>query len=149
MNRDDKLLSELPMNIDDENECINYCKDNEPLLSVIFTLDSYRQVENFLELLADHFTEIFEDLKSKDLEGISTEFAWLGRWTYALIACLRIPLSPEAHNSIRIIAKNCIYLVDHFQSLNDVPSDSLQLLPLNLLITIIVNNFHQHDLLSL
>lgn len=134
------------MDIEDEDECIKYCQQNEPLMSIIFTLDSHHQVENFIELLAEYFTENLDDFKSKNINEMVNDLGWFGRWTYSLIACLRIPLSPEAHSSIRTIAKNCIALIDHYQELDHSIFNAL---PLNLLITIIVNNFHQHDLLSL
>jgi len=143
------MLKELPMNIEEEIECINYCRDNEPLLSVILTLDSYRQIENFVEILADFFDENIEDLKSKNLHDLSEELVWIGKWTYALLACLRIPLSPEVHNSIRMIAKSCLTILDHFKATSNLAYDSKQFIELNLLVTIIVNNFHQYDLLSL
>lgn len=143
------MLKELPMNIEEEIECINYCRANEPLLSVILTLDSYRQIENFVEILADFFDENIEDIKSKNLHDLSEELAWIGKWTYALLACLRIPLSPEVHNSIRMIAKSCLNILDHFKATSNLTFDSKQFIELNLLVTIIVNNFHQYDLLSL
>lgn len=144
-----RMLKELPMNVEEEIECIKYCRDNEPLLSIILTLDCYRQIENFIELLADFFDDNIEDFKLKTLNDLEEELVWIGKWTYALLACLRIPLSPEVHNSIRIIAKACLNILDHFKVISNLPYDSKQFIHLNLLVTIIVNNFHQYDLLSL
>ena len=142
-------MKELPMNIEEEAECINYCRDNEPLLSIILTLDSWSQIENFVEILADFFDENLEDLKLKSLDILCEQLIWIGKWTYALLACLRVPLGPEVHNSIRMIAKACLNILDHFKEKSNLPHDSKQFIHLNLLVTIIVNNFHQYDLLSL
>ncbi|XP_070507406.1 gem-associated protein 2 [Chironomus tepperi] len=148
-NIEDRVLKELPMNIEEEIECIKYCRENEPLLSIILTMDSYRQIENFVEMLADYFFENVEDLKLKNLNDVCDELVWIGKWAYALLACLRIPLGPEVHNSIRMIAKACLNILDHFKTQSNLPYDSKQFIHLNLLVTIIANNFHQYDLLSL
>ncbi|KAL7046087.1 hypothetical protein ACKWTF_002470 [Chironomus riparius] len=148
-NLEDRMLKELPMNIEEEAECISYCRDNEPLLSVILTLDSYRQIENFVEILADFFDENLEDLKLKNQDILGEQFIWIGKWIYAFLACLRVPLCPEVHNSIRMIAKACLNILDYFKEKRNLPYDSKQFIHLNLLVTIIVNNFHQYDLLSL
>lgn len=65
----------------------------------------------------------------------------LGRWLYALLACLEKPLLPEAHSSIRQLARRCAQL----RSTLDSPEDD-KLPALNLLICLVARYFEQNDL---
>ncbi|XP_070698650.1 gem-associated protein 2 [Pempheris klunzingeri] len=65
----------------------------------------------------------------------------LGRWLYALLACLEKPLLPEAHSSIRQLARRCAQLRSTLESLED---DKLP--ALNLLICLVARYFEQNDL---
>ncbi|XP_061700819.1 gem-associated protein 2 [Syngnathoides biaculeatus] len=65
----------------------------------------------------------------------------LGRWLYALLACLEKPLLPEAHSSIRQLARRCAQLRTNLESQDD---DNLP--PLNLLICLVARYFEQNDL---
>uniref|UniRef100_A0A3P9BLJ3 Gem-associated protein 2 n=1 Tax=Maylandia zebra TaxID=106582 RepID=A0A3P9BLJ3_9CICH len=58
----------------------------------------------------------------------------LGRWLYALLACLEKPLLPEAHSSIRQLARRCAQLRSTLDSQED---DKLP--ALNLLICLVKN----------
>ncbi|XP_029972632.1 gem-associated protein 2-like [Salarias fasciatus] len=70
------------------------------------------------------------------------EFApQLGRWLYALLACLEKPLLPEAHSSIRQLARRCAHVRSTLES------DEDERLPaLNLLICLVARYFEQNDL---
>jgi survival of motor neuron protein-interacting protein 1 len=92
--------------------------------------DIQELIENLSNFLADH-TE-------------SLENEWITKWIYSTLACLTIPLFPEVHSSIRTIAKSCIQIIENLISSNE----NADILPYNLLITIIVKVFHQFDLLS-
>uniref|UniRef100_A0A8C6P114 Gem-associated protein 2 n=1 Tax=Nothobranchius furzeri TaxID=105023 RepID=A0A8C6P114_NOTFU len=61
----------------------------------------------------------------------------LGCWLYALLACLEKPLLPEAHSSIRQLARRCAQLRS---TLNE------NLPALNLLICLVARYFEQSDL---
>ncbi|KAG5677306.1 hypothetical protein PVAND_007075 [Polypedilum vanderplanki] len=127
------ILEILPVDLSDANECISYCKENDPKLSFMLALDQGR-LENLIEQLATYLAENIEN---------NTDNCWITKWIYSSLACLHLPLDPEMHSSIRVIAKACIQLLDNQK--NENKND----LPYKLLITIIANNFHQFDLLSL
>ncbi|CAK6962037.1 gem-associated protein 2 [Scomber scombrus] len=65
----------------------------------------------------------------------------LGRWLYALLACLEKPLLPEAHSSIRQLARRCAQLRSTLESQEDE-----KLPALNLLICLVARYFEQNDL---
>ncbi|XP_049453035.1 gem-associated protein 2 [Epinephelus fuscoguttatus] len=65
----------------------------------------------------------------------------LGRWLYALLACLEKPLLPEAHSCIRQLARRCAQLRSTLES----PEDD-KLPALNLLICLVARYFEQNDL---
>nr|XP_040055135.1 gem-associated protein 2 isoform X2 [Gasterosteus aculeatus aculeatus] len=72
------------------------------------------------------------------------EFApQLGRWLYALLACLEKPLLPEAHSSIRQLARRCAQLRSTLDSQGDE-----KLPALNLLICLVARYFEQNDLVD-
>ncbi|XP_067470817.1 gem-associated protein 2 [Thunnus thynnus] len=65
----------------------------------------------------------------------------LGRWLYALLACLEKPLLPEAHSSIRQLARRCAQLRSTLESQEDE-----KLPALNLIICLVARYFEQNDL---
>lgn len=65
----------------------------------------------------------------------------LGRWLYALLACLEKPLIPEAHSLIRQLARRCAQLRSTL-----VSQDDEKLPALNLLICLVARYFEQSDL---
>lgn len=65
----------------------------------------------------------------------------LGCWLYSLLACLEKPLLPEAHSSIRQLARRCAQLRSTLESQEDE-----QLPALNLLICLVARYFEQNDL---
>lgn len=65
----------------------------------------------------------------------------LGRWLYALLACLEKPLIPEAHSTIRQLARRCAQLRSTLRS-----QDDEKLPALNLLICLVARYFEQSDL---
>lgn len=140
-NYEDRIMKEIPLDTSEEEECIKYCQENEPLLPLMLALDQ-NDIEHLMEALANHLSE---KVANADLK----ETSWITKWIYSTLACLTIPLLPEVHSSIRLIAKNCIQIIENYKSLNDTAIDLNELLPFNLLVTIIVKNFHQFDLLSL
>ncbi|XP_028251427.1 gem-associated protein 2 isoform X2 [Parambassis ranga] len=98
-----------------------------PFLSIVSRLNQ-STVLMVLEILINWFEE--------------REFVpQLGRWLYALLACLEKPLIPEAHSSIRQLARRCAQLRSTLDSQED------QKLPaLNLLICLVARYFEQNDL---
>ncbi|XP_044022502.1 gem-associated protein 2 isoform X2 [Siniperca chuatsi] len=65
----------------------------------------------------------------------------LGCWLYALLACLEKPLLPEAHSSIRQLARRCAQIRSKLESQEDE-----HLPALNLLICLVARYFEQNDL---
>ncbi|KAI5610876.1 gem-associated protein 2, partial [Silurus asotus] len=65
----------------------------------------------------------------------------LGRWLYALLACLEKPLLPEAHSLIRQLARRCSAVRAHL-----LDKDDERLSALNLMICIVARYFEQNDL---
>uniref|UniRef100_A0A671XAG3 Gem-associated protein 2 n=1 Tax=Sparus aurata TaxID=8175 RepID=A0A671XAG3_SPAAU len=64
-----------------------------------------------------------------------------GCWLYSLLACLEKPLLPEAHSSIRQLARRCAQLRSTLESQEDE-----KLPALNLLICLVARYFEQNDL---
>ncbi|XP_026855717.2 gem-associated protein 2 [Electrophorus electricus] len=65
----------------------------------------------------------------------------LGRWLYALLACLEKPLLPEAHSLIRQLARRCSAVRANLEN-----KDDERLSALNLMICIVARYFEQNDL---
>uniref|UniRef100_A0A8C9FWK8 Gem-associated protein 2 n=1 Tax=Pavo cristatus TaxID=9049 RepID=A0A8C9FWK8_PAVCR len=65
----------------------------------------------------------------------------LGRWFYALLACLEKPLLPEAHSLIRQLARRC----SEVRVLEENKNEE-QVSALNLLICLVSRYFDQRDL---
>ncbi|XP_032087032.1 gem-associated protein 2 isoform X4 [Thamnophis elegans] len=65
----------------------------------------------------------------------------LGRWLYALLACLEKPLLPEAHSLIRQLARKCSEVRVLEENKNDEKVSAL-----NLLICLVGRYFDQYDL---
>ncbi|KAJ7410258.1 Gem-associated protein 2 [Willisornis vidua] len=65
----------------------------------------------------------------------------LGRWLYALLACLEKPLLPEAHSLIRQLARRCSEV-----RLLEENKNEEQISALNLIICLVSRYFDQRDL---
>ncbi|MEE6512335.1 hypothetical protein FKM82_019282 [Ascaphus truei] len=98
-----------------------------PLLSIVSRM-SQATVTSVLEYLVNWFEE--RDFTSE-----------LGRWLYALLACLEKPLLPEAHSLIRQLARRCSEvraMVEH--------KEDERVSALNLFICLVGRYFEQRDL---
>nr|XP_020477585.1 gem-associated protein 2 isoform X2 [Monopterus albus] len=114
---------------DEEPEsALDYCKVGfPPFLSIVSRLNQTTLLM-VLEILISWFEE--------------REFVpQLGRWLYALLACLEKPLLPEAHSSIRQLARRCAQFRSTLESREDE-----KLPALNLLICLVARYFEQSDL---
>ncbi|XP_068195094.1 gem-associated protein 2 isoform X2 [Antennarius striatus] len=98
-----------------------------PFLSIVSRLNQ-STVLTVLEILINWFEEH---------EFVSQ----LGCWLYSLLACLEKPLLPEAHSSIRQLARRCAQLRSTLESLEDE-----KLPALNLVICLVARYFEQNDL---
>ncbi|KAJ8411753.1 hypothetical protein AAFF_G00153910 [Aldrovandia affinis] len=65
----------------------------------------------------------------------------LGRWLYALLACLEKPLLPEAHSLIRQLARRCSEVRANLETKEDETLSAL-----NLMICLVARYFEQNDL---
>ncbi|XP_062863845.1 gem-associated protein 2 [Trichomycterus rosablanca] len=65
----------------------------------------------------------------------------VGRWLFALLACLEKPLLPEAHSLIRQLARRCSTVRANLENIDDE-----RLSALNLIICIVARYFDQNDL---
>lgn len=122
-------LNSLPPDRETEdNSGLDYTKVGfSPFLSIVSRLNQ-STVSAVLEYLINWFEE--------------REFVpQLGRWLYALLACLEKPLLPEAHSLIRQLARRCSEVRTSLQSLEDE-----RLSALNLMICIVARYFEQNDL---
>lgn len=145
MREDENLSKNLSETFDtsSEKECIEFCNDNEPKLSVMLTLDQ-NELEELLYNLSSHLgTQVESPEFSKSIKS----YHWLTKWIYATSACLRSPLDPDVHNCLRMIAKSCIQSIDCLKLLEGTVEDDF--LPWYLIIAIIALYFKQFDLLSL
>uniref|UniRef100_A0A8C6Z474 Gem-associated protein 2 n=1 Tax=Nothoprocta perdicaria TaxID=30464 RepID=A0A8C6Z474_NOTPE len=90
----ERLYSEIDTISDNENLGIDYIKMGfPPLLSIVSRMNQ-ATITSVLEYLINWFGE----------KKFTPE---LGRWLYALLACLEKPLLPEAHSLIRQLARRC------------------------------------------
>lgn len=117
----------------------DYCKTNEPKLSTVINLNQ-GYVEVLIEELMTNFTENIQDLNLQKFK----EILWIPKWFYALFACLRLPLDPDVISNLRVIAKNCHNIINFLKLNQENPHDDL--LPFNLIIGIVRQNFKQFDL---
>ncbi|XP_064919041.1 gem-associated protein 2 isoform X4 [Columba livia] len=90
----ERAYSEIDALSDNENLGIDYLKVGFPPLLSIVSRMSQATVTSVLEYLTSWFGE----------KKFTPE---LGRWLYALLACLEKPLLPEAHSLIRQLARRC------------------------------------------
>ncbi|XP_071070056.1 gem-associated protein 2 isoform X5 [Dasypus novemcinctus] len=111
-----------------ENPGIDYVQIGfPPLLSIVSRMNQ-ATVTSVLEYLSNWFGE----------RDFTPE---LGRWLYALLACLEKPLLPEAHSLIRQLARRC----SEVRLLVDSKDDE-RVPALNLLICLVSRYFDQRDL---
>ncbi|XP_068938405.1 gem-associated protein 2 isoform X1 [Petaurus breviceps papuanus] len=111
-----------------ENPGIDYVQIGfPPLLSIVSRMNQ-ATITSVLEYLINWFGE----------KDFTPE---LGRWLYALLACLEKPLLPEAHSLIRQLARRCSEVRFLVESKEDdrIPA-------LNLLICLVSRYFDQRDL---
>lgn len=141
---EDKIADEI-FDIEEYEECIQYCQKNEPLLSVLLKIGQ-RELEVLIENISNHLTEQTETPEFLMEITDNDPNHWISKWIYSSLACLKIPLDPEMHSCLRVIAKSSIFIRDHFKS--NPSANANRVLPWNLLITIIARNFHQFDLLK-
>jgi gem associated protein 2 len=140
----DKISSDISLDTSDSDNSIEFMKQNEPLLSLMLAL-SQNQVEELIDIISMYLEENLDYIDFCE-QVIRSELNWITKWTYATMACLQIPLVPEVHSSIRTIAKCCIQINENLKTALADPKIAL---PFNLIILIIVKNFHQFDLMSL
>lgn len=130
----EEIVANFPVDDDDSMAWQTYCEQNEPLLSVMFTIQ-----QRSLEKLVEHQSNWLTD----DMQWYGENSKWISQWIYGSLACLHLPLEPNVHNSLRQIAKTCIRLRNQ---LSDSDADIINVLPLNLVICIVARNFNQLDL---
>lgn len=86
----DKVVEELPVDTSDDEECLKYCEENEPLLSVLLAMNQ-GHLEQLTEVLATYFAENAEE--TEFLEKVKhSNVAWITKWIYSTLACLFTPL---------------------------------------------------------
>ncbi|KAM6074204.1 gem-associated protein 2 isoform 1-T1 [Chlamydotis macqueenii] len=124
----ERVYSEIDALSDNENLGIDYIKVGfPPLLSIVSRMNQ-ATVTSVLEYLISWFGE----------KKFTPE---LGRWLYALLACLEKPLLPEAHSLIRQLARRC----SEVRVLEENKNEE-QISALNLIICLVSRYFDQRDL---
>ncbi|XP_066468561.1 gem-associated protein 2 [Tiliqua scincoides] len=111
-----------------EHDGIDYVQIGFPPLLTIVSRMNQVTVTSVLEYLTNWLAE----------KEFTPE---LGRWLYALLACLEKPLLPEAHSLIRQLARHCSEARILEENKNDESASAL-----NLLICLVGRYFDQHDL---
>ncbi|NWR71278.1 GEMI2 protein, partial [Centropus unirufus] len=124
----ERVYSGIDEQSDNENLGINYIKVGFPPLLSIVSRMSQATVTTVLEYLISWFGE----------KKFTPE---LGRWLYALLACLEKPLLPEAHSLIRQLARRC----SEVRVLEENKNEEL-ISALNLIICLVSRYFDQRDL---
>ncbi|KAM4626017.1 gem-associated protein 2 [Polymixia lowei] len=112
----------------DPDPALDYSKVGFPPFLTIVSRLNQATVSAVLEILISWFEE--RDFVPQ-----------LGRWLYALLACLEKPLLPEAHSLIRQLARRCAQLRTTLERQEDE-----RLPALNLLICLVARYFEQNDL---
>ncbi|XP_077477126.1 gem-associated protein 2 [Stigmatopora argus] len=123
-----QLFQDLSSSNTGAEEGLDYSKVGFPPLLTIVSRLNQSTVLTVLDILISWFEE-------------GDFIPQLGQWVYALLACLEKPLLPEAHSSIRQLARRCAQLRSNLASQDD---DSLP--ALNLLICLVGRYFEQNDL---
>ncbi|XP_057319538.1 gem-associated protein 2 [Microplitis mediator] len=127
-----KSISVLP-DADDQTDWINFCLGSAdqdphvPTLDIIFSMNQ-PLVEQVLEYLVEQV----------DTKGLSSE---LGRWIYALLSVLEIPLNPDICSCLRTLARACSRARANLAS-----SDDSIVSTMNLFICLVARYFRQLDL---
>lgn len=137
-----RLSKEIEIDSEDEESCLEFFKQNEPVLSTVLIFNQ-GVLEELIEILSSHLEESISTLEPETAFNL----AWITKWIYALLACLRSPLDPAVHSCIRKIAKSCIQITEHLKTLPKATSEAF--LAWNLITVVISLNFKQFDLLSL
>lgn len=107
---------------------LNYVKIGfPPFLSIVSRLN-----QATISAVLEHLINWFEE---------RSFVPQLGRWFYALLACLEKPLLPEAHSLIRQLARQCASVRVTLET-----KDDDRLSALNLLICLVARYFEQNDL---
>uniref|UniRef100_A0A8C4TN32 Gem-associated protein 2 n=1 Tax=Falco tinnunculus TaxID=100819 RepID=A0A8C4TN32_FALTI len=122
----ERVYSEIDALSDNETLGIDYIK-----VSIVLSLS--------VPLLKATVTSVLEHLISWFGEKKFTPE--LGRWLYALLACLEKPLLPEAHSLIRQLARRC----SEVRVLEENKNEE-QISALNLIICLVSRYFDQRDL---
>ncbi|KAL4656312.1 gem-associated protein 2 [Arapaima gigas] len=118
----------VPTSNENEQPGLDYIKVGfPPFLSIVSRLNQ-ATVSTVLEFLINWF---------EDRDFVPQ----LGRWLYALLACLEKPLLPEAHSLIRQLARRCSDIRASLESKEDE-----KLSALNLMICLVGRYFEQNDL---
>ncbi|XP_049541449.1 protein Gemin2 [Anopheles darlingi] len=159
------------LNFEDRKQLHEYCANNQPYVRILLSIPQ-RNLETLLEYLYEWLqdsdpagesdqsatSQQEEQTSDQDMIGdvtttpvtssVSKQPAqrclrkdWITQWIYAIMACLITPLEPYIHSVLRDIAKTCIMLRNELNR-----EDEAKVLPLNLLISIISQNFNQLDL---
>ncbi|XP_001352926.2 protein Gemin2 [Drosophila pseudoobscura] len=110
-----------------------FCREKLPLLSTLLHL-SQSDLEYLLEMLSQW-------LQAEETVDLLVTDAWLGRWLYATLVCLHLPLEPFVFSTLRGIARSCIQLRNKLSE-----EEVKRAAPYNLIITLIVQVFAQSDL---
>lgn len=131
-NIESKVTRNYPDDDVDDDGWKEFCQQTKPLTSVMLGIH-----QRTLEKLLEHQSNWLVD----DLKWFQDNLEWIFPWIYSSLACLRLPLEPNVHNSLRQMTKICILLRNKF-TCNDVNI----VLPLNLIICIVSQNFNQLDL---
>lgn len=132
------LQHPLP-DMDEQSAWLTYCRALQPLLSTMLRID-----QRSLEVLFEHQLEWLEDAEQSAVNGVVTWYSsvhWIGKWIYAGLGCLHLPLEPNMHHLLRQVARTCIKCREHLKA-----GQTEIAAPLNLLICIITSNFDQADL---
>lgn len=123
---------ELPK-IEEKREWIEFCsqegKSVDPTLNVVFCLNQ-PTVEQVLEYLVEHVDQ---------QRSIGRD---LGKWLYALLVVLEMPLTPDACSCLRSLARACSVIRASNSTLLEVD----EIGALNLFICLVARYFRQLDL---
>lgn len=139
---DKELPNDLPVlpAIENQSEWLNFCRQNEPLLSSMLRIQQ-RPLEQLLEHQLEWLNESNGSTTETSVQNNDISLGWLAKWIYAGLGCVHLPLEPDVHSVLRNIVRACIRIR------NSLAPDALdEAIPLNLLICIISNNFDQTDM---
>ncbi|KAH0550852.1 gem-associated protein 2 [Cotesia glomerata] len=131
----DKNKSEVLPNKENQKGWINFCLGSDDQEVHFPTLDTIFCIKDHIQLVDQLLEYLVEEVES---QGLTTQ---LGRWIYALLSVVDLPLDPDVCSCLRKLARACSRARANLTCSNDA-----ELSTMNLFICLVARYFRQLDL---